>query len=595
MSDSPRKKIVFWFITLLFPFILLAFAELGLSLFGYNEKGEKLFIEYTPDRDFMVSNPEFIKRYFPSFNPRIAPNPFKKEKSENTFRIFVFGGSSAQGFPYNFYYSFADQLEQILLLNTDGLNVEVINLGMTAVNSYVIRDLSERVMPYEPDAVIIYAGHNEYYGSFGVATTQFGLVNSIGVKRLVLSLKNLRIYRLFENILKPSQEGESSDNRTLMAKVIKESNIEIGSDIYKAGIEQFSENISDVIEVFTDAKIPVYIGTIASNLKDQDPLSNNEESISAFNEGNELYDNGEFTKAREAFNTAKELDGIRFRAPDEINQKIIEFSEKEGVTLVDVQRELQGASLNGIEGDAIFIDHLHPNVQGHLLMAKEFFEELSDLKKVKESYSENGFGVPEVPSRFEQVYSNTAISRLLLGYPFKKGLTVEEELAEFNKVYYSYLNSTYVDSTAAVTARNNQFVPLALTGLINKAKERQDSATVISHYYELLKWQLNSVDLIDKGVEFAVNNRSMDTYLINIITQALNDGNADPRYMDVLSSIYLLNFELDKAGYWLNRTENVQPESVRLAYNYARYYLLRGDTVKAGNYYQKYLNLAQGN
>ena len=101
-------------------------------------------------------------------------------------------------FPYNFYYSFAEQLEQRLLLNTEGVHVEVINLGMTAVNSYVIRDLSQRVMEYEPDAVIIYAGHNEYYGSFGAASTQFGFVNNIYLKRIILWLKDLRFYQLLK-------------------------------------------------------------------------------------------------------------------------------------------------------------------------------------------------------------------------------------------------------------------------------------------------------------------------------------------------------------------------------------------------------------
>lgn len=83
--------------------------------------------------------------------------------------------SSALGFPYNFYYSFADQIEQQLLVSTEGVNVEVINLAMTAINSYVIHDLSKRVQEYEPDAVIIYAGHNEFYGSFGgINSIQYG-------------------------------------------------------------------------------------------------------------------------------------------------------------------------------------------------------------------------------------------------------------------------------------------------------------------------------------------------------------------------------------------------------------------------------------
>lgn len=592
MSISPKKKLLFWLITILFPVLLLAIIELGLRFSGYEVRKQELFIEYAANTDYMITNPEFVSRYFPSFQPNIAPNAFKKEKSPNTFRVFVFGGSSTLGFPYNFYYSFSNQLEQKLLLNTDGLNVEVINLGMTAVNSYVIRDLSKRVMPYGPDAVIIYAGHNEYYGSFGVATTQFGLVNSIFVKRLVLSLKDFRLFQLFENLLK-AEAPNSPEKRTLMAKVIKESNIEFGGGLYEGGVNQFEDNIGDVLDFFIDAEIPVYIGTAASNLKNQPPLGDNEDALSTYNEASDLFERGDRLSAFEKYEESKELDGIRFRAPEAINAFILESSKRKGVNLVDTQKILREASISGIEDETIFTDHLHPNVYGHIMMADLFYELFLELKPVKESYKPNSFDIPQQASQFEQVYSNTGISRLLVGYPFKKGLTVEQELAEFQKIYQNYLSTSYTDSIAAGAARTNRLVPLALTDVVNRAKENQDSIAVISHYYELLKWQLNSMDLIEKGIEYAVNNRSMDTYLVNMLTQIINDGNYDPRYMDVLSSVYLLNNELDKAGYWLNQSENIDPESVRLVYNYARYHILKGDTLKAREYYQKFVNLQQ--
>lgn len=594
MSISPQKKILFWLLTILFPVILLAIIELGLRLSGYDEKQQDLFIEYAANKDYLISNPEFVKRYFPTFQPNIAPNAFKKEKSENTFRIFVFGGSSTFGFPYNFYYSFANQLEQKLLLNTDGLNVEVVNLGMTAVNSYVIRDLSKKVMPYEPDAVIIYAGHNEYYGSFGVATTQFGLVNSIFIKRLVLSLKNLRLFRLFENILKPDIDN-NPENRTLMAKVIKESNIELEGELYEGGVKQFEENIGDVIDLFIDEEIPVYIGTIASNLKDQSPLGDNEDALLKYNEGKNFYEAGDSLSALMSFKKAKELDGIRFRGPEAINEILFEFSEKEGIYIVDTQNKLRDSSTSGIEDGTMFTDHLHPNATGHSLMADLFFESFLEIKEIQDSYSPNSFSIPAQVSKFEQTHSNTSISRLLVGYPFKKGLTIEQELAEFQKIYAGYLSESYIDSVAAGAARTNRLVPLALTDVVNEAKEEQDSLAVISHYYELLKWQLNSVNLIEKGIEYSVDNRAMDTYLVNMITQVLNDGNYDPRYMDVLSSVYLLNNGLDKAGYWLKESERIDSESIRLVYNYARYHILKGDTLKASEYYQKFIKLQQQN
>ena len=588
-TKQGREKL-FWLITILIPFLLLFITEITLYVIGYDQERQEIFIEYKADPAFLITNPDFVNRYFPSFQPKIAPNPFKKEKAENTFRVFVFGGSSAIGFPHNFYYSFASQLEQKLLLNTNGLNVEVINLGMTAVNSYVIRDLSKRVTEYEPDAIIIYAGHNEYYGSFGAGSTQFDLINNIGIKRLVLWLKNFRLFRLMENVLKADpEEPASADNRTLMAKVVKESNIIKGSDIYESGIKQYEENIKDVFDEYNANGIPVYIGTIASNLKDQAPLGENEEALEAFRKGTTLYESRKYDQALEEFQKSKELDGIRFRAPEAINKFIVESSQKEGVILVDIQEILREASVRGIEDETIFIDHLHPNARGHNLMAEIFLEKIFEHEKVKDFVSLNSFDVPEGVSRFEDTFANTLISRLEVGYPFTKGLSIEEELAQFQSIYQNYLDASFTDSVAAVTARNNKFVPLALTEVVNRAKEAEDSVAVVSHYYELLKWQTNSIDLIEKGIEYSVNNRSLETYLVNMVTAILNDGNYDPRYMDVLSAIYVINREFEKAKYWLDESEKIDPSSVNLLYNYARYYFSIGDTQKAGEYYSKFI------
>ena len=594
MSMSPKKKLLFWLITMLFPIVFLAIIELGLRLFGYNEERQKLFIEYSANPNYLISNSEFVKRYFPSFQPNIAPNPFKKKKAPNTFRVFVFGGSSTLGFPYNFYYSFSGQLEQKLLLNTNGLNVEVVNLGMTAVNSYVIRDLAKRATIYEPDAVIIYAGHNEYYGSFGAATTQFGLVNSLFVKRLVLALKNFRLFQLLENLLKAEREV-GSEKRTMMAEVVKESNIQINSELFKEGIKQFENNISDVLGFFVEAEIPVFIGTIASNLKDQPPLGDNENASTVYNEAKELYKKGDSVSAFEKFEKAKELDGIRFRGPEAINQVILKTAKKKGANVVDTQKKLRETSFSGIEDESLFTDHLHPNTHGHILMADLFFEFFLELKAVKDSYSPNSIGVPMQVSKFEQTYSNTSISRLLVGYPFQKGLTIEEEWSEFQKIYQNYLSESFIDSIAASAATGNRRVPLALTEIIDSAKEKQDSVTAISHYYELLKWQLDSIGLIEKVIEYSVKNRSADLYLINIITKVLNDGNYDPRYIEVLASLYLINNELEKTGYWLSESEKIEPESARLLYNYARYYILVGDTLRAGEYYSRFVRSTQQN
>ena len=259
-QTSPVKNLIFWVVTIAFPFILLALVELGLRIGGYNEEARDLFIELPNNPEYLAPNPAFSTRYFPAFQPQIAPNIFLKDKEPNTFRVFVFGGSSTQGFPYNFYNAFSGRLEEMLLMNTKDINVEVINLGMTAVNSYVVWDLSSRVLEYEPDAVVIYAGHNEFYGSFGVGSSQFGLGTNIGLKRTIIRLKDLSLFQLIENMMK--KEMPDAKKRTMMARVVAESSIERGGELYNAGAEQFRENMKDVVSLFSENNISIFIQEI---------------------------------------------------------------------------------------------------------------------------------------------------------------------------------------------------------------------------------------------------------------------------------------------------------------------------------------------
>ena len=594
------KQIIFWVIASLIPFLCIAAVEISLRISGYEKEKQSLFVEAPNSPDYLLANAKFIERYFPSFVPEIAPNAFLKEKKPNTFRVFVFGGSSAEGFPYNFYNSFSDQLEQQLLLNTQGLNIEIINLGMTAVNSFVIRDLSPRILAYEPDAVIIYAGHNEYYGSFGAATTQFGFTDSIRLKHTILWLKNLRVYQVLEQLLSwesetngmtgvPNQDDGIGEQRTMMAKVIQDSNIPLGGDVYNLGIRQFEVNINDALTTFKKQEIPIYLGTIASNLKDQKPLTDDSLAMSVFEEAQMLYKSGDFTRAFQEFERAKELDGIRFRAPSKINELLRTFSKSEGIELVETQEVLRQASNSGLEDSTLFIDHLHPNDRGHKLMAALFFDALRTHPTIERALQPNPIQPPQSISTFEKAYAEVSIGRLLVGYPFQKGISLEEELDAFEHIYQSYLQKSYIDSIAAVASKEQVFVPEALSKVVALARQRGDTMAAVTHSYDLLKWQLRSINLIETTIEFTLNSGENKGYLINLLHQVLNDGNKDPRYVDLLSSLYLLNEQLDQAEFWLKETERLAPNSPRLLYNYSRFYLLSGDSLKARTYYQQFL------
>ena len=78
-----------------------------------------------------------------------------------TFRIFCLGGSTATGYPYWYNASFSFFLKTRLKIIFPDKNIEVINLSMTAVNSFTVLDMVKELPEYEPDLILVYDGHNE--------------------------------------------------------------------------------------------------------------------------------------------------------------------------------------------------------------------------------------------------------------------------------------------------------------------------------------------------------------------------------------------------------------------------------------------------
>ena len=223
-------------------------------------------------------------------------------------------------------------------------------------------------------------------------------------------------------------------------------------------------------------------------------------------------------------------------------------------------------------------------------MASAFFDALNRHPGLKDALTTHSSEPPQTISTFEKAYAEVSIARLLVGYPFQKGVSIREELDAFDRIYSSYLRKSYIDSIAAVASKEQVFVPLALTEVVAMARQRGDTMAVVMHSYDLLKWQLRSINLIESTIEFTLNSREKEGYLINLLHQVLNDGNKDPRYVDLLSSLYLLNENLEQGEYWLKETERLTPNAPRLLYNYSRFHILKGDTLKAQEYYRRFLS-----
>ena len=175
LAKIPKaKRILFNIILLLLPFIILIFLEIILRIVNYGDN-LKLFIDFPGKemQEYKIVNREIGKKYFQKLeysNP--CHDMYLKEKPINGFRIFVLGSSTVLGFPYEESLMFSRILQERLQNSYPEKYIEVVNTALTAINSYTLYDFIDEVLKEEPDAILIYAGHNEFYGAFGLGSAE---------------------------------------------------------------------------------------------------------------------------------------------------------------------------------------------------------------------------------------------------------------------------------------------------------------------------------------------------------------------------------------------------------------------------------------
>ncbi len=87
---------------------------------------------------------------------------FSRIKSPGTRRVFVLGGSTVQGRPFATETAFSTWLKLRLEAADPDARFEVVNCGGVSYASYRVAKIMEEVIAYQPDAIVIYTGHNEF-------------------------------------------------------------------------------------------------------------------------------------------------------------------------------------------------------------------------------------------------------------------------------------------------------------------------------------------------------------------------------------------------------------------------------------------------
>ncbi len=99
--------------------------------------------------------PDSRRNYF-------RPASFAAVKPPHTRRIFVLGGSTVQGRPYATETAFSTWLRFELESAPDAGEFEIVNCGGVSYASYRIAKILDEVLGHQPDAIVLYTGHNEF-------------------------------------------------------------------------------------------------------------------------------------------------------------------------------------------------------------------------------------------------------------------------------------------------------------------------------------------------------------------------------------------------------------------------------------------------
>ncbi len=437
---------------ILLPVLFFVVLEGGLRLANYGGNTE-LFIEAPGEyQRYYLCNPNVGRRYF--FMQPTIPDPpqdlFLKQKPENGYRIFVLGGSTTAGYPYGHNLMFSRILQKRLADAFPDRYIEVVNTAMPAVNSYTLLDFMDEILAHEPDLLLIYAGHNEFYGALGVGSNE-SMGKFRAFVKFYLKLQRYKTFLFVRDVISGLVKRVHSllfggnlvnPSGTLMERMVAEQTIPLGSPLYELGRRQFAENLKDILNKARNAGVPVIVSELVSNIRDHPPFvsvayDTLPEAGAVYRQAKQKEQQGKYEEARALYYRAKDLDALRFRATEDFNALIHEIAAAFGAPVVPMRTFFEAASPHGLIGNGLMLEHLHPNVNGYFLMADAFFETIKKHGFISDrwdtvnvppaSYYQQNWGMTPL----DTLYANLRIRVLKGNWPFKPRWVKNTALLEY--------------------------------------------------------------------------------------------------------------------------------------------------------------------
>jgi len=438
-SESRRKRsrlrrLLFYFLTIAMVISPLVAIELVLRLFVPLPAPitDDPYISFTGMKPLFVLDP--ATGQYTTANDRLVAfrsQSFAAQKGQNTFRVFCLGGSTVQGRPYSVETSFTSWLELDLHAARPNVDYEVVNCGGISYASYRLVPIMRELLQYEPDLFIIYTGHNEFLEDRTYAPVKQTPRVAVWAHETLMKLRSYSLahHYLVSRRIKHSQS--TGQPKTMMSPQVKTMlDLEEGlssyhrDDAWRAGvIEHFSHNLETMVAMARSAAVPIILVNPVSNLKDCPPFKSEpgpavseadagrvaalreqaaqldwsdaygkirllDEAVAIddrdagllFSLGRCYYHLARYAEAKQRFVRAKEQDVCPLRIVEPMHAAISRVCSKHKVPLVDARKLIEQQSEGEIAGNEWLLDHVHPTINGHKLIADALFKAMESMR-----------------------------------------------------------------------------------------------------------------------------------------------------------------------------------------------------------------------
>ena len=579
---TPLRRSIFTVFALLLPAAVAIAIELVLRL-TVPVAGYPLFVTAPFSPSHSIANHSVGARWFPELADPPGPlqDPFATEKPASTIRLFVLGESTTAGFPYPRNGAFSRLLLGSLREAWPGDSIEVVNLGISATNSYSMWDMVDEIASEKPNAVLVYAGHNEYYGALGASSRRGSFAPGPTFMHVYLRALHFRIVWLARKGLFAlrRQNSEQPDAASLMEILGRDRTIPYKSKTYWLGLSQMQSNLESIVNVLRSRGIPVFIGSVASNIRDQVPFAADSNAAKGgaaetFVAARTALAKGDTAAARILFVRARDLDVVRFRAPSELNGVLKVVAAKTGARYVPVAEAFEKESPGGIPGRNLFLEHVHPNRAGVGVIARAFFDALATsevFRRRPEAVDWTSLEREVALTDFDERVALHTINTITTRWPF----VPKEQQRDYRAEYHP---SNTMDSLAFAVSRGVPWAKAKLE-LAQTYSARGEFDSAAAEFRGLaVDAPLFSEPRVLLADALAAAGRK--TEAIAELRRAIAAG-ASPRIFDQFGQRAIQRKAYQEAVAWFTEGVSVEPTNVDMLYKLSLAYGMAGDIPKA--------------